>query len=267
MRDVPERVVRDGFDWLGYGHADAPLWFVGRDTRFGLARCTRVADHRQYLDLRRGFDRFEGYVEVWEEVLGRPVHGGEGGLSPRWWAAAFTMGYQGTALTDLTTDERETRIRDYTYQNPRIGCRDGDTVVADVYPLPTTELEDADRYDHVWESVDEYRRDVHPDRLDRFADAIRDSDSVECIVAHAPSEDFANPIVDRFDATHETTWPGVRTDHAFDTYRLGGDASQTLLVDAPPFESGFVSYETIQLAAERARELTRDLATEEQAVV
>lgn len=267
MGDVPERVLRDGFDWLGYGHSDAPLWFVGRDTRFGLARCTRVTDHRQYHDLRRGFDRFEDYVEVWEDVIGRPVEGGEGGLSPRWWASTFTLAYQGTTLTDLTTDARETRIQDYTYRNPRIGRSDGDTVVADVYPLPAAELDATDRYDHIWESADDYRRDVHPDRIDRFADAIRDSDGVECIVAHAPSEDFANPIVDRFDGTHEATWPGVRADHSFDAYRLGGDANTTILVDAPPFQGGLVSYESIQLAADRARELTQGLASEEQAVV
>lgn len=267
MGDVPERVLRDTFDWLGYGHVDAPLWFVGGDTRFSTARCTRVADHRQYHDLRRGFDRFEDYVEVWEDVLGRPVGGGEGGLSPRWWASAFTLAYQGTTLTDLTTDTRETRVRDYTYQHPRIGRTDGDTVVADVYPLPAAELEDTDRYDHIWDSVDDYRRDVHAERLDRFVDAIRESDGVECIVAHAPSDDFANPIIDRFDGTLETTWPGVRADHSFDAYRLGGDGSHALLVDAPPFEGGLVSYETIQLAAERASERTGDLATGEQAVL
>ena len=266
MGDVPERVLRDGFDWLGYGHVDAPLWFVGGDSHFSTARCTRVTDHRQYHDLRRGFDRFEDFVAVWEDVLGRPVEGGEGGLSPRWWASAFTLAYQGTRLTGLTTDAREARIRDYTYQNPRIGRSDGDTVVADVYPLPATELDSTDRYDHVWESVDDYRRDVHPARLDRFVDAITESENVECIVAHALGEDFANPIVDRFDGTHEATWPGVAADHSFDAYVLGGDADQTILVDAPPFRGGLVSYETIQLAAERARELTADLATEEQAV-
>ena len=257
MGHAPERVLRDGFDWLGYGHVDAPLWFVGGDSRFSTARCTRVTDHRQYHDLRRGFDRFEDYVAVWEDVLGRPVEGGEGGLSPRWWASAFTIAYQGTRLTDLTTDARETRIRTYTYTDPQIGRSDGDTVVADVYPLAAAEVEDG-RYGHVWDSADDYRRDVHPERLDRFADALRESEGVECIVAHAPSEDFANPIVDRFDGTHEATWPAVRADHSFDAYQLGGDASQTILVDAPPFQGGLVSYETIQLAAERARNLATD---------
>ena len=267
MGDVPERVVRGGFDWLGYGHVDAPLWFVGADARFSTARCTRVTDWRQYFDLRRGFDRFEDYVAVWEDVFGRPVCGGEGGLAPRWWASAFTLAYRGTSFTDLTTEERETRIRDYTYDNPRIGRHDGDTVVANVYPLPDAVLNTFDEYDHIWDSVDDYRRDVHPARLDRIADAIRESDGVECIVSHAPSDALADPLVDRFDGTHEATWPAVRADHSFDAYRLGGDASTVLLVDAPPFEGGLVSYETIQLAADRARELTNSTRDEEEAVV
>lgn len=266
MSGVPEQVLRGGFDWLGYGHVDAPLWSVGGDTRFSTARCTRVTDYRQYFDFRRDFDPFEDFVAVWEDVFGRPVGGGEGGLSPRWWSSAFTLAYQDTRLTDLTTEERESRIRDYTYENPKIGRRDGDTVVSDVYPLPKSELEDFDRYSHIWDTIEGYRRDVHPARLDRFADAIRESDGVECIVAHAPSDDFANPIVDRFDGTHEATWPAVRADHSFDAYQLTGDASQTLLVDAPPFMGGLVSYDTIQLAAERASELTSRVAGDEHVV-
>lgn len=267
MGDVPERVLRDSTRWLGFGHVDAPLWFVGIEERFSLARCTRVLDRRQYFDLRRGFERFEDFVEIWEHVFGRPVCGGEGGLSTRWWASAFALAYQGTRLTGLTTEDRKTRIREYTYESPQIGRRDGDTVVSDVYPLPKSELEDFDRFSHIWDTIEDYRRDVHPDRLDRFADAIRESDGVECIVSHAPSEDFVNPIVDRFDGAHEATWPAVRADHSFDAYQLAGDASNVLLVDAPPFLGGLVSYDTIQLAAERASELSNELRSEEEAVV
>lgn len=258
MGDVPERVLRGGFDWLGFGHADAPVWFVGREERLSTARCTRVTDVCQYFDLLRGFDRFEDFVETWEDVFGRPVDGGEGGLSTRWWASAFTLAYQGTRLTDLTTEERETRVREYTYDDPKIGRRDGDTVLGSVYPLPATDSCSIDPAEHGWDSVADYRRDVLPDRLDGFADAMTDSDGLEVIVSHAPREDFADPLIDRFDGEHVASWPAVQDGDAFDATRLHGECDGVLLVDAPPFRQGRVSYETLQLAAERTRELVRD---------
>lgn len=253
MGDVPEPVLRGSADWLGYGHVDASLWFVGLEDRLSIARCTRVDDRRQYFDLCRGFDRFEDFVEVWENVFGRRVRDGEGGLSTRWWASAFTLAYQGTDLTALSTPDREQRIRDYTYGDPRIGRADGDTALTNVYPLPKPVPESINPYDHVWDDIEDYRADIHGDRLDLFVDAIRESDGLDCIVSHAPSEDFTDPIVDRFDGNHDGTWPALRDGDTFDAYWLHGDADNVVLIDAPTFHEGHVTYETLQFVADRVR--------------
>lgn len=251
MEKIPERILRDClYNWLGFGNLDGSLWFIGFEESIALSKCSRVIDWRQYFDLRRGFALSEDFVEVWDDVFGRTVAEGEAGLSTRWFSSIFSLAYEGVSLSDMPTAKRRDKVREYTYLDPRSGRLDGDTFIGEVFPLPKSDADSIEPYSHVWPSIDAYRDEVLPQRIEIFQRELERGLGPECVVSYTRPEFFADPILERYDFKKVATWPGTRDDEKFRGFWLRDPG--VLVIDAPFFGKGHAGYQTLQRAAEGA---------------
>lgn len=111
-------------------------------------------------------------------------------------------------------------------------------------PCPKISKYTIEPYSQILASVEEYKQEVVPGRLNRFADALRRNDAVKLVITYSPT--FSKAIRTEFPTTEIDRWNEVAMDPVV-LSTLSVDMGRTVyLLETPFLGYGRIGYDAIQ---------------------
>jgi hypothetical protein len=221
---LPESLVRDNlYNWLGYGNLNGRYWFIGREEYDSIKRCQYLENLHDYYDVRREFDYAEDFVDVWEQSYGRSVDKGTRSSTTRHYQAAFLLALDGISPKGRDPKTGKSKTASYVFDEKRFGRCDGNHFSGEAFPLRChpKKPETFDPYRAVWTSLDEYEREVLPNRIDLYLAQLETNPNVEVVISYADTDEFVKPLQQRLDYDSLGTRPAnKRNEFEISRYHL-----------------------------------------------
>lgn len=158
--------------FIGYGHLEAPVWFLGMEEGGGGEERIRI---------QSGFEPIEDLYDAHVTKMGiTRYHCGNRVLQSTWKGMSYIM----LSLAGISPDQPARR----TYQALHLGRSGGDTLVAELMPVAKSTVKEWQYHDLIprFRDRQHYYDEVLPMRLLRFATLVR-THNPELIVAYGRS--------------------------------------------------------------------------------
>lgn len=174
---VSENLVRSClYNWLGYGKINSPIWFIGIEEGGAEIWREKTQTLESSLQLRKDFDISMDFYDVWEEQYGIDLNNFKG-ITVWHFIARFMLSYEG-----VSSNTKE--IRDYIFNDKRLGSKNSDYFLCELFPLPKRSKNTIDGYEHVWPTIKEYHADILVERFNLIRNTLEDNQNIKLIVSY-----------------------------------------------------------------------------------
>lgn len=235
--DRPEEsVVRDSlYNWLGFGNLNGRYWFIGREESISLRKCGALESWSDYFATRSTFDEAMDMRTTWEGEFGRSLS--SFGTTTWHYQVAFLLALHGREVTSNA-------VKHVFSGDPQFCRQFSNHFSGEFLPCPKKSKDTIEPYSHIWVSVEKYKQEVVPGRLNRFADALRRNDAVRLVITYSPT--FSKAIRTEFPTTELDRWDEVAMDPIVLSTLSVGDGRTVYLLETPFLGYGRIGYDAIK---------------------
>jgi len=239
---ISEELVRSClYNWLGYGNLNGAVWFIG--TEEGGAEIWRQATQtlESSLKHRSRFYLSMDFRQVWEEIYGIPLESFRGPCVWRY-MAAFLISLKGETVNTEN-------VNCFVFRDKELGNIKSDHFMCELLPLPKRRKESIIDYNFIWSSIEKYRNEVMPKRLELILHTLEANEGINLIISYEKhlSRDFLN----YFNNNGKVT---IRGEFSFNKeiytkYEIQINPNRKVeFLSTPFFGNGCISYEGISRA-------------------
>ena len=235
-----EKLVRKClYNWLGYGELNSPIWIIGTEEG-GSADIP----FNHALKLRSGFETSMDFSYVWNKLYELDLQNIKlGGI---WkFVASF--------LLNMREEERNKKdIKRFIWKE--LGRKDADHFMGEFLPLPKSQKNSIERYDHIWPTIQDYHEEVVPQRLSIIVNNIEENEKVKLIVSYEKmfTQQIRNYYGNRVSDVEE--WSYKKQKYFLCKINLFQDR-KIFLLSTPFFGQGQISYDGLDFAAQKVKSL------------